>query len=44
MGAKKAGKEEEETEKAGKNMVTKDRLRYENIGSVFYSSNKPYLS
>ena len=25
-------------------MVTKDRLRCENIGSVFYSSIKPYLS
>ena len=47
MGAKKAtkaGREEEETEKAGENMVTRDRLRCENIGSVFYSSNKPYLS
>ena len=36
--AKKAGREEEETEKAGENMVTKDRSRCENIGSVFYSS------
>ena len=35
---KKAGREEKETEKAGENMVTKDRLRCENIGSVFYSS------
>ena len=39
---KKAGREEEETEKAGENMVTKDRLRCENIGSVFYSSIKPW--
>ena len=44
--AKKAGREEEETEKAGEKMVTskEDRLRCENIGSVFYSSIKPYLS
>ena len=39
-----AGKEEEETEKTGENMVTEDRLRCENIGSLFYSSIKPYLS
>ena len=32
---KKAGREEGETEKAGENMVTKDRLRCENIRSVF---------
>ena len=45
MGAEKTGSEEEETEKAGENMMTKDSLRCENIGSVFYSSiNKPYLS
>ena len=41
---KKAGREEEETEKAGENMVTEDRLRCANIGSLFYSSIKPYLS
>ena len=29
--------------KAGKNIVTEDRLRCENIGSVFYSIIKPYL-
>ena len=44
--AKKARREEEETEKAGEKMVTstEDRLRCENTGSVFYSSIKPYLS
>ena len=31
MGLKKAGREEEETEKAGENIVTEDRLRCENI-------------
>ena len=40
MGAKKL-KKQEERNKAAENMVTKDRLRCENIGSVFYSSNKP---
>ena len=37
----KAGREEEETEMTGENMVTENRLRCENIGSVFYSSIKP---
>ena len=32
---KKAGREEEETEKAGENIMTEDRLRCKNIGSVF---------
>ena len=41
---KKAGREEEETEKAGENMVTEDRLICENQGFVFYSSIKPFLS
>ena len=41
---KKARSEEEETRKAGENMVTEDRLRCANIGSVCYSSIKPYLS
>ena len=36
---KKAGREEEETEKARENMVTKNRLRCENIRSVFYSNS-----
>ena len=40
--AKKARREEEETEKAGENMVTKDRLICENIGSVLYSNIYPY--
>ena len=38
---KKAGREEEETEMARGNIVTENRLRCENIGSVFYSSIKP---
>ena len=38
---KKAGREEEETEMTGENMVPENRLRCENIGSVFYSSIKP---
>ena len=43
-GLKKAGREEEETEKVGENMMTEDRLRCENIGSVFHSSVKSCLS
>ena len=38
---KKAGREEEETEMTGENVVTENRLRCENIGFVFYSSIKP---
>ena len=38
---KKAGRQEEETEMARENMVTENRFRCENIGSVFYSSIKP---
>ena len=41
---KKAGREEEDTEKAEENIVTKDRLSCKNIGSVCNSSIKPYLS
>ena len=44
---KKAGKEEEEKKKKAREKIvilTEDRLRCEKIGSVFYSSIKPYLS
>ena len=34
-GLKKAGREEEETEKAGENIVTEDILRCENICILF---------